>query len=48
MSGSFTGTFVSSIPFIALKSAVLAPMPSASERTTTVVQPLACHNMRIA
>ena len=41
MSGSLTGIFVSSRPLTALKSAVLAPMPSASDRTTTAVQPLA-------
>ena len=41
VSGSLTGNFVSSRPLIALKSAVLAPIPSASDTTTTAVQPLA-------
>ena len=39
---------VSSMLLTAVKSVVLAPMPSASESTTTVVQPLAFHNMRTA
>jgi hypothetical protein len=32
----------------ALKSAVFAPIPNASDNTTTRVQPLACDSMRTA
>ncbi len=48
VSGSLTLSFVSNNPLIALNSAVFAPIPSASERTTTTVQPLACNSMRMA
>ena len=33
---------------MALKSAVLAPIPSASDTTTTAVQPLAWNSIRTA
>ena len=46
--GVLTGTFVSSRPLIALKSAVLAPMPSASDSRTTAVQPFAWSSRRTA
>ena len=48
VSGSLTGSLVSRSPLTALKSAVLAPIPSASDRTTTAVHPLACSSMRTA
>src|SRR6188474_2105184 len=48
LSGSCTGILFSSRPLMALKSAVLAPMPRASEMTTTVVQPLAWSSTRAA
>src|SRR5690349_8085951 len=44
---SATGTVVSSSPLRPLKMAALAPMPRASDRTTTAVQPLACASVRI-
>jgi hypothetical protein len=48
-SGSLTpGNRLSSNPFAALKSAVFAPMPSASERMTTSVQPFAWNKTRTA
>ena len=47
-SGSLTGICVSRRPLIALNRAVLAPMPSASEITTTVVQLFAVHSRRTA
>src|SRR3954462_1553715 len=46
--GDATGISVSSSALTPLKIAVLAPMPSASERTTTAVHPLACSSMRVA
>ena len=45
---SATGSVLKSMPSTALKSAVLAPMPSASETSTTSVQPLAFCMPRIA
>jgi hypothetical protein len=47
VSGSLTGSCLKSSPLTALKSAVLAPMPSPSDSTTTAVQPLACRSMRM-
>jgi len=48
VSGSRTGIFVSSMPFTALNSAALAPMPRPSERTTTAVHALAWDSIRAA
>ncbi len=48
VSGSLTGICVSSRPLMALKMAVFAPMPSASDSRTTAVQPLAPSSMRTA
>src|SRR6185503_17717120 len=47
-SGSLTGIFVMSIPLSTLKIAVLAPMPRASDRTTTAVHPLALRSILAA
>ena len=47
-SGSPTGSFCSSRPLTALKSAVFAPIPSASDSSTTAVQPLDCSSIRTA
>src|SRR5512132_1356526 len=47
-SGSATGSFFSRRPFTALKSAVFAPMPSASETSTTAVQPFDWNSSRTA
>ena len=47
-SGSGTGIVLKSSPSTALKSAVLAPMPKASEANTTSAQPLAFRTPRIA
>src|SRR5262249_43773853 len=44
--GSRTWSFLRKRPLTALKSAVLAPMPSASDRTTTDVQPLSRSSAR--
>src|SRR3954467_10633803 len=46
VSGSLTGSFRRYRPLTALKSAALAPMPSASDTTTTVVQPLSRSRLR--
>src|SRR5687767_413362 len=46
--GSGIGMVCSSSPFTAVKSAVVAPMPMASESSTTSVQPFDCHNIRYA
>src|SRR2546427_622836 len=46
VSGSLTGSFFRSSPLMALKSAVFAPIPSASEITTMAVQPLAWSSIR--
>src|SRR5882672_10087715 len=48
VSGSLTGNLRRYKPLIALKSAVFAPIPSASEITTTAVQPLAWSSVRTA
>ena len=45
-SGSGTATVCSSRPFTAVNRAVVAPMPMASDSSTTSVQPLDCHNIR--
>ncbi len=45
-SGLVTGSFRRYKPLIALKSAVFAPMPNASDTTTTVVQPLSRSRLR--
>ena len=42
------GHLTRSSPLTALKSAVFAPMPSASDSTTTAVQAFACQSMRAA
>src|SRR5258708_17416804 len=48
VSGDVTGTLVRSSASTALKSAAFAPIPSASERTTTAVQPFAFSSTRTA
>ena len=45
-SGSWTESGRNSIPLTAETIAVFAPMPTASESTTTAVHPLACINTR--
>ena len=45
-SGSRTGTVCSSRPFTAVNSAVVAPMPMASDSRTTSVQPFDCISIR--
>ena len=45
-SGSATASFFRNKPLTALNSAVLAPMPSASDSTTTAVQPLSRSSVR--
>ena len=46
VSGSRTGSFFRNRLLTALNSAVLAPMPSASDSTTTAVQPLSRSSVR--
>jgi hypothetical protein len=48
VSGSFTGIRVSSSAFTPVKMAVFAPIPSASDRMTTAVHPLARSSTRTA
>jgi hypothetical protein len=44
--GSGSATVCNIKPFTAVNSAVVAPMPIASDSRTTRVQPLVCSNMR--
>ncbi len=44
--GSRTGTVCSSSPLTAVNSAVVAPMPIASDSRTTTVQPFECISIR--
>ncbi len=46
--GAFTGIVCSINPFTAVNSAVVAPMPMASDSRTTTVHPLVRSNMRSA
>ena len=48
VSGSSTGSGRSSNPLVALKSAVLAPIPSASESTTIALHVFPCSSTRTA
>jgi hypothetical protein len=44
--GSRIGIVCNSSPFTAVNSAVVAPMPIASDSSTTIVQPFDCINIR--